>query len=89
MKTEEPAVKRTTDKRIDFSSVKPTCVHAFPQWKCMEMGCKAQYDELQQTIASYSKTSQENLTDEERRDVMNALYALQMYYPEPPNFRCE
>ncbi len=60
------------------------CNLHLPLWKCLEMGCKAQYDQLQRFIEQKAL-----LPDgKESQEVLEALYLLSTYFPENPIFDC-
>lgn len=60
------------------------CNLGLPLWKCLEMGCKAQHDELQRLIAEKSLSPE----GAESQDVLEALYLLSAYFPDNPIFDC-
>ncbi len=60
------------------------CNLHLPLWKCLEMGCKAQYEELQRFINEKSQ----NPDSKESQEVLEALYLLSTYFPESPIFDC-
>ncbi len=60
------------------------CNLHLPLWKCLEMGCKAQYDELQRLIHQKAQTAE----GKESQQVLEALYLLSTYFPENPVFDC-
>lgn len=60
------------------------CNLHLPLWKCLEMGCKAQYDELQRLIDESELTPE----GEESQDVLEALYLLSIFFPDNPVFDC-
>ena len=60
------------------------CNLHLPLWKCLEMGCKAQYDELQRLIHESALTPE----GKESQQVLEALYLLSTYFPDNPIFDC-
>jgi hypothetical protein len=60
------------------------CHLHLPLWKCLEMGCKARYDEIQRRI-NESELSPEG---KETKEVLEALYLLSTYFPDNPVFDC-
>ncbi len=60
------------------------CNLHLPLWKCLEMGCKAQYDELQRLIEEKALSPEGKASQE----VLEALYLLSTYFPDNPVFDC-
>jgi hypothetical protein len=57
------------------------CNLHLPIWKCLEMGCKTQYDRLQRLIDEKSAAP-------ESQETLEALYLLSIYFPDNPIFNC-
>jgi hypothetical protein len=76
------STEHTTDHTANPTAA--TCEHNLPQWKCLEMGCKAQHDHLLHTI---NRQSAEPATAE-NKNILDALYLLSIYYPEGTAFDC-
>lgn len=60
------------------------CNLHLPLWKCLEMGCKAQYEALQRLIDERSQSPE----GKESKEVLEALYLLSAYFPDNPIFDC-
>ncbi len=60
------------------------CHLHLPLWKCLEMGCKAQYEKLQQLIDEHALMPE----SKESHQVLEALYLLSTYFPDNPVFDC-
>ncbi len=60
------------------------CHLHLPLWKCLEIGCKAQYEALQRHIREQALSAE----GQETQAVLEALYLLSVYFPESPVFDC-